>query len=143
MKLVHLPDGTTVRASALAERRVVDGWRDYGLYLEPAWNPEWPAHVLAWPDYGLPASSEDGYQHICAAFERARGGVGVEIGCRGGLGRTGTVLACFVVLCSALDPPAAVAWVRNNYDCRAVETPEQEAWVAWFAARLKEDRQRE
>jgi hypothetical protein len=29
----------------------------------------------------------------------------------------------------------AVTWVRQNYDVRAVETPEQEAWVRWFAFR--------
>jgi hypothetical protein len=27
----------------------------------------------------------------------------------------------------------AVAWVRGAYRSQAVETPEQEAWVEWFA----------
>lgn len=28
----------------------------------------------------------------------------------------------------------AVTWVRRNYSPTAVETPDQEAWVLWFAA---------
>jgi hypothetical protein len=56
----------------------------------------------------------------------------VEIGCIGGRGRTGTVLACLAVL-AGVNPPEAVAWVRSNYRSDAVENVEQEAWVDWFA----------
>ena len=31
-----------------------------------------------------------------------------------------------------LDAPAAITWVRQNYQVEAVETAEQENWVAWF-----------
>jgi hypothetical protein len=31
-----------------------------------------------------------------------------------------------------------VRWVRSNYDATAVETPEQEDWVLWFAANEKD-----
>ena len=56
----------------------------------------------------------------------------VEIGCLGGLGRTGTVLACMAVL-AGVDPLDAVPWVRENYRSGAIETPDQESWVGWFA----------
>lgn len=57
----------------------------------------------------------------------------VEVACGGGRGRTGTALACLVVIDAgpAMD---AVAYVRDHYDCRAVETPWQRRYVARFPA---------
>ena len=60
----------------------------------------------------------------------------IEVGCAGGLGRTGTVLACMAVL-AGVPAPDAVSWVRRNYRVGAVETPEQERWIDWFAAEGK------
>lgn len=128
---VDFPDGTTVVASALAERRA-DAARDFGLYLDPAWAPGWPAEVLEWPDFGLPVDAVATAAAIRRAFERARRGEQVEVGCRGGLGRTGTVLACMAVL-AGVPASAAVGWVRAHYRPDAVETAAQEGWVAWFA----------
>ena len=65
-------------------------------------------------------------------LSRAKDGQVVEVGCLGGLGRTGTVLACMAVL-GGVEPLDAVAWVRENYRSGAIETPEQESWVDWFA----------
>jgi hypothetical protein len=132
---IEFPDGTIIRANSLARRDENALWRDLGLYLDPAWLPSWPATVLDWPDFGLPASNEEAFKTIRSVFDRARAGVRVEVGCLGGLGRTGTVLACFAVICG-LVPAEALTWVRKHYDCRAVETPAQEAWVAWFGQRL-------
>ena len=56
----------------------------------------------------------------------------VEVGCAGGLGRTGTALACMAILAGVL-PDRAVAWVREHYDERAVEARAQEDWPLWFA----------
>jgi hypothetical protein len=131
---VTFPDGTTVRASALSDRDADDAWRDRGLYLDPAWAPEWAADMIDWPDFGLPVDTGDAAQRIIAAFERARAGARLEIGCHGGLGRTGTVLACMAIL-AGVPPNDAVAWTRRHYRPDAIETPAQEAWVRWFAAR--------
>ena len=106
-----LPDGTPIRAASLADRCETDAGRDFGL----------------------PAAPDEAAAQIRAAFERAQAGQRVEIGCLGGLGRTGTVLACIVVL-AGVPAAHAVAWVRANYTPAAVETPEQAEWVAWFAA---------
>ena len=57
----------------------------------------------------------------------------VEIACRGGIGRTGTALACLAVL-DGLSPADGVEYVRRHYAQRAVETPGQRRFVAWFAA---------
>ena len=52
----------------------------------------------------------------------------------GGVGRTGTVIACLAVL-TGLSPADAVAWARANYHRRAVETPWQRRWVTRFPHR--------
>jgi hypothetical protein len=130
---VTLPDGTRVRACGILDRREDDHQRDFGLYMDERWEPTWPAEVIAWPDLGLPSAPAAAAAQIRGAFLRAKAGERVEIGCLGGRGRTGTVLACMAVL-AGVAAPEAVRWVRSNYDATAVETPEQEDWVLWFAA---------
>ncbi|MEP6977434.1 MAG: hypothetical protein ABI948_05220 [Thermoleophilia bacterium] len=127
---VVLPDGTAVRASGLAARG--QEACDFGLYLDARWAPDWPAVVLEWEDFGVPRDPEAAACAIGDAFARARAGETVEVGCAGGLGRTGTVLACMAILAGA-PPASAVAWVREHYDGRAVETQVQEDWPLWFA----------
>ncbi len=55
----------------------------------------------------------------------------VEVACGSGRGRTGTALACVAVL-DGVPPGGAVAYVREHYDPRAVETPWQRRYVARF-----------
>jgi hypothetical protein len=131
---VVFPDGTKVRACALAERQEDDPSRDFGIYADPKWAPTWPAELVDWEDYGVPAHREEAAHQIQGAFAKAAGGMTVEVGCFGGLGRTGTMLACMAVL-AGVSGDAAVQWVRDNYRPSAVETEEQEAWVLWFAER--------
>jgi protein-tyrosine phosphatase len=131
---VTLPDGTRIRALSLRERRAEDSERDFGLYLDPGWEPTWPAELIDWQDFGTPADWDRAAAQIESAFTRARAGQLVEIGCRAGLGRTGTVLACMAVL-AGVPGPEAVGWVKKNYRPGACETDEQQAWVLWFAAR--------
>jgi protein-tyrosine phosphatase len=132
MGIVGFPDGTRVRASSISDRRVDDHERTFGLYLDAHWEPTWPATVIDWEDFGLPENPELAAQQIADAFARARRGGLVEVGCRGGSGRTGTVLACMAVL-AGVPRAQAVAWVRASYRPEAVETVDQEAWVQWFA----------
>lgn len=133
---IGFPDGTVVRASSVASRDENGAWREFGLYLDASWRPEWPAVVLDWPDFGVPSSREDADHHIQNAFELARQGKKVEIGCLGGIGRTGTVLACMAVL-AGVSTNESVRWVRRNYSPYAVEEPEQEEWVRQFAVRCR------
>jgi protein-tyrosine phosphatase len=49
----------------------------------------------------------------------------------GGLGRTGTALACIAVL-DGVPAGEAVGYVRRHYSPRAVETPQQRRFVARF-----------
>jgi protein-tyrosine phosphatase len=55
----------------------------------------------------------------------------VEIACGGGRGRTGTALACLAVL-DGLPASDAVAYVREHYDRRAIETPWERRYVNRF-----------
>jgi protein-tyrosine phosphatase len=132
---VRFPDGTRINALSIYERKEHDDQRDFGLYMYEKWQPTWPAEVIPWPNFSVPADWESAAVQIEAAFARAKAGQNVEIGCRVGLGRTGTVLACMAVL-SGVPAAEAVTWVRKNYNSGAVETPEQESWVRWFAGRF-------
>jgi hypothetical protein len=132
--IVVFPDGSRVRASSISDRRADDPERSFGLYLDARWQPTWPADLIEWRDFGLPDDAESAARKIEAAFGRARQGELVEVGCLGGSGRTGTVLACMAVL-AGVPPEEAVAWVRNADKAEAVETAEQEEWVRWFSGR--------
>ena len=69
---VTFPDGTQVRASSLAERDEQGGGRDFGLYMDARWEPIWPAEIIDWPDFGLPADDARAAAQIQEAFSRAR-----------------------------------------------------------------------
>jgi len=132
--IVRFPDGTSVSACSLASRREENPDRDYGLYLDAAWAPTWDADVIDWPDFGTPANADEAAAQIESAFARAQRGERVEVGCIGGIGRTGTVLACMAVL-AGVRPIDAVEWIRDHYHPSAVETDDQSAWVLWFGER--------
>jgi hypothetical protein len=130
---VAFPDGTAVDACGLRDRRAENRDRDFGLYMDPRWAPTWPAELIEWEDFGVPADPARAAAQIRAAFERARAGERVEVGCAGGFGRTGTVLACMAIM-AGVPAAGAVSWVRATYDARAVETNDQEAFVRRFGA---------
>lgn len=86
---------------------------------------------MLWPDYGLPWDDLDAGTAFHQAWERAAG-ERVEVACWGGKGRTGTALACLTVL-DGLPAAQAVTFVREHYHPLAVETPDQESYVARFS----------
>ena len=130
---VTLPDGIHVTAASYDpfDPYSRDQAPDYGLYLDREWQPPWAHELLDWPDFGVPASPADLAARLRSLHDRAVAGERVEVGCRGGHGRTGTALACLAVLCGH-PRRESVAWVRAAYCPGAVETAEQEAFVAGF-----------
>jgi protein-tyrosine phosphatase len=108
----------------------------FGLYLLGKEPPpvEWESHWVVWPDFRLPRSPRDAAQAIVDAHARAAT-ERVEIACGGGRGRTGTALACMATL-AGVAPRDAVAFIRENYDRHAVETPFQKRFVRNFARLL-------
>jgi hypothetical protein len=136
----RLPDGTWVRGRGLRNPAPAGPSPEFGLYLgtRRLWERHdaglgWPRQWVEWPDFRLPADGDQAVAHIRALHERARAGERVEVACDGGIGRTGTVMACLAVL-SGVPAGEAVAWVRANYHQRAVETPWQRAWAGRFPA---------
>jgi ADP-ribosyl-[dinitrogen reductase] hydrolase len=65
-------------------------------------------------------------------LERLRAGQSVVVACRGGLGRTGTTIACLLVE-AGLDADSAMALTRARRP-GAIETSGQEAFVRRWAA---------
>jgi hypothetical protein len=135
---IRLPDGSWVRGRGLRAPAPLGPPPDFGLYLgsRRLWARHraalhWPQRWIEWPDFGLPVDHDRAAGHIRALHARARAGERVEVACGGGIGRTGTVVACLAMLAGT--PAAdAVAWARANYHERAVETPWQRAWVRDF-----------
>ena len=105
-----------------------------GLCLEAgaarAAEAEWQLDV---PDYGVP--DEAGLRAILAQMleaMRTAPNDAYHIGCKAGIGRTGTVMACLAIMAGAVEGDP-VAWLRAAYFQGAIETPGQEAFVRGFA----------
>ncbi len=85
---------------------------------------------MRWPDFRLPSDRVAAAEALALAWRRAEH-ERVEVGCGGGVGRTGTALACIAVL-DGVPAAEAVAYVRARYHPRAVETPWQRRYVEGF-----------
>lgn len=134
--LLMLPSGRLVRGRALAAGVVPGSEPDFGLYLaavRPA-APGWRWHWLCWPDFWLPLHRAAADRLLTEAWQWSET-ERVEIGCRGGRGRTGTALACLSVF-DGLTAAEAIDHVRRHYHPRAVETPWQRRWVDEFRDRV-------
>jgi hypothetical protein len=132
--LLHLPSGRLVRGRGLSRPLPSGPLPDLGLYLLGKPPPQmcWDVRWLRWPDFRLPADQDDAREALREVWRRAEN-ERVEIACRGGRGRTGTALACLAVL-DGVSAGEAVAFVREHYRAKAVETPGQRRYVAGFSA---------
>ncbi|MFC5753092.1 protein-tyrosine phosphatase family protein [Actinomadura rugatobispora] len=139
---IRLPDGSRVRGRGLRRPLPSGKTPDHGLYLggrrfrrrhAARLDLPWPHEWIDWPDFLLPRDGERAIGQIRDLHEHARRGHRVEVACGGGVGRTGTTIACMAIL-AGLPPEEAVSWTRANYHHRAVETPWQRKWVARFPA---------
>ncbi len=128
---VKMPDGVNIYASSVSERAEDDKIPDWGLYLDPSWKPRGMAGFIEWPDYKLPLDWEAAALMIVDAYRKASTGSWVEVGCIGGHGRTGTVLACMAVL-GGLYPEEAIRYIKTEYCSSATDTAAQRWWVEWF-----------
>ncbi|MGW2157491.1 protein-tyrosine phosphatase family protein [Nonomuraea sp. NPDC001699] len=134
----RLPDGSWVRGRGLRHPLPEGPAPGFGLYLGSARlarrhedGLRWPHAWIEWPDFLLPRDRDAAVEAIRDLHRRAREGTAVEVACGGGVGRTGTVVACLAVL-AGIDPADAVAWTREHHHPRAVETPWQRRWIQRF-----------
>ncbi len=132
--VLSLPSGRLIRGRGVRRPLCEGGVPDFGLYLlgKPPVIMPWETRWLRWPDFRLPADHDDARDALREAWRRAED-ERVEVACEAGLGRTGTALACLAVL-DGLPAGEAVAFVREHYDARAVETPSQRRYVSRFSA---------
>ncbi len=131
--MLRLPSGRLVRGRGLRHPVPPGEPPAFGLYLlgrPPSVPVPWPSRWLRWPDFRLPADRDAARSALREAWERAAT-ERVEVACGGGVGRTGTALGCLAVL-DGVPPERAVAYVRERYHRRAVETPWQRRYVARF-----------
>ncbi|MGH9243066.1 MAG: protein-tyrosine phosphatase family protein [Acidimicrobiales bacterium] len=127
---VTFPGSLDIRAAG-ADDQHDSTTPDWGVYADPCWQG-WPGVLLAWPDFDVPRDDEHVVSAIVEAVGRARHQQDVLVGCRGGIGRTGTLLAAIAIACG-VPAEGARAWVRSNYHPRAVETDAQHEWLMRIA----------
>ena len=124
-------DGSLISISGGPFDAMPEGAR--GLCLEAhavrVAEAEWRLDV---PDYGVPdeAALRGVLQQMLAAMRAAPDGA-YHIGCKAGLGRTGTAMACLALMAGAVEGDP-VAWLRAAYHPEAIETPAQEDFVRGF-----------
>jgi len=131
--VLALPSGRLIRGRGL--RGPGPGGPDpqFALYVvggEMRGVP-WEFRWVAWPDFRLPADPAAARAAFVEAWQRSAT-ERVEVACLGGVGRTGTTLACIAVL-DGVPAGEAVGYVRRHYHRRAVETPGQRRFVAGFS----------
>src|SRR5215472_504411 len=89
------------------------------------------------PDQGTPEIA-DAQELVHWCREATERGEAVVVACMGGLGRSGTIVACFLVT-AGMSPDAAIAAVRTARGPRALETVAQEEFAVTFAAGQRPD----
>jgi protein-tyrosine phosphatase len=129
--VLTLPSGRRVRGRRIGEAPG-EPLPTFGVYLLDSPPPvyAWQCRWLQWPDFRLPNDRSTATMVLREAWERAET-ERVELACGAGRGRTGTALACLAVL-DGVPATDAVAFVRDGYDSRAVETPWQRRYVERF-----------
>ncbi len=130
---LRLPSGRLIRGRGLCRPGPGGPDPDFGLYAvgSAVHGVPWEYRWVAWPDFRLPADPAAAREAFAEAWERSAT-QRVEVACTGGLGRTGTALACIAVL-DGVPAREAVGYVRRHYSPRAVETPWQRRFVARFS----------
>ena len=87
------------------------------------------------PDMGVPRDAEAFHGYLRDLLQRLTAGETIYLHCFAGLGRTGTALACLLMLVGESADTAVLA-VREAYRREAVESGGQRRFVEAFGARV-------
>lgn len=91
--------------------------------------------VLDWPDYGVVNFPVEFWEELIEAV-KGEGGKMVLF-CQGGHGRTGTALACLMIVHLGYGADEAIDWIRDNYCAKAIESKKQEDYIRRIAEQVK------
>ena len=110
---------------------------DLGLNQEASYCKTHEVQFLEFPipDLGVPASREAALEFLGKLNSALGAGKSVGLHCRQGIGRSGLIATCLLVL-SGLDPEIAFQGVSAARGCPVPETSEQRDWVIEFAQEL-------
>jgi hypothetical protein len=113
-------------------------WGSDHLLVSPGWNPPFARRATAsgivifpWPDYGTPRDMKLLKTSLRWLLREVGRGKIIEIGCMGGHGRTGTVLALLLVL-QGVSPTQACRQVWKRYCSEAIESQRQIEFIQSF-----------
>ena len=107
------------------------------LYLDPEWQPAWANDRIDWPDQGCRRTGRRPRLRSSAPSP-------VRRAARSSRSAAGSASAAPARSWPAWQPSpnsrqtSAVPWVRKHYRAASVETPDQAAWVRWFASWVHE-----
>lgn len=95
------------------------------------WEPEHKTNVIEFQfkitDGAAPADTENAKKMVTWLCNQLQQGKKVHIGCIGGHGRTGMIIAAIMAEWSQMED--AITWVRENYCKKAVESAAQVNWL--------------
>jgi len=146
-------DGTAVEAVSSLRPDIGfyldDIWVDGDMLTSPGLNLDWlddddlsfPARadkmvVYPWPDYAAPSNLRELVGAAKWLMKMAADGAIVEIGCIGGHGRTGTMLATMLVV-AGKDPLHAAHTIRRQYCGKSIESTDQMHFLRQVWAHLR------
>lgn len=156
----ELQDGLTIFASAWLDKPDhagplspggFSGHPDVGFYLDAKWasstivaspgaklpfarapRDRGQVVIYPWEDWGVPDNITGLRRALMWLQEQVHEGKVVEIGCMGGHGRTGTALAC-VLLLQGVNAKKAINRIWNSYCDEAIESQRQIEFINAFA----------
>ena len=108
-------------------------YRTQNRFATPGDAIETPTMFLDWPDMGVLEIKDlkPVVEYLANVID-----IGIEIGCMGGHGRTGTLMALIMVHLGC-KPGKAIKTIRKDYCHRAIETQKQEDLIKAYAEEVK------
>ena len=132
--VVEFPSGARVRGHRVRDFKTMQDFPDLAVMMSgapPRLDIPSDTRWIQWPDFWLPVRDDEAWAVLREAHSRALFSR-VDVACGGGVGRTGTALACIAVL-DGVPPSAAVQLIRDRFSRRAVETPWQRRYIKRLA----------
>lgn len=137
----------SVTASSYLSGNGLDPIPQFGVYLSSLWQSKlgkvwanygrirghvaYPAIIVDWKDMDtIDMKTLKWIMQICMGKMIA--GKVIDIGCQGGHGRTGTLIACLIGKVEGISAEKAIEEVRSRYCKSAIETKSQEKLIAEY-----------